>query len=50
MIGPRNLLVHVYPKVDPKIVFNIAKNEAERDLRMVASKLARTAEKTELQR
>jgi len=48
MIGLRNLLVHIYPKVDPKIFFHRAKNEAERDLRMVASKLARFAEKTEL--
>ncbi|MEX2724444.1 MAG: DUF86 domain-containing protein [Candidatus Freyarchaeota archaeon] len=47
MIEFRNLMVHVYPRVDPKIVFHIAKNEAERDLRMVASKLAQFAEKTQ---
>nr|MDO8082698.1 DUF86 domain-containing protein [Candidatus Freyarchaeota archaeon] len=47
MIGLRNLLVHIYPKVNPEIVFQVAKNEAERDLRMVASKLARFAEKIE---
>jgi uncharacterized protein YutE (UPF0331/DUF86 family) len=49
MIGLRNLLVHVYPKVNPEIVFHAAKDEAEKDLRMVASKLARFAEKTEQQ-
>nr|MDO8082693.1 DUF86 domain-containing protein [Candidatus Freyarchaeota archaeon] len=47
MIGLRNLLVHVYPKVKPEIVFQVAKDEAEKDLRMVASKLARSAEKIE---
>jgi uncharacterized protein YutE (UPF0331/DUF86 family) len=47
MIGLRNLLVHVYPKVNPEIVFQVAKDEAEKDLRMIASKLARFAEKTE---
>ncbi|MEM3587712.1 MAG: HepT-like ribonuclease domain-containing protein [Candidatus Jordarchaeaceae archaeon] len=44
MIGFRNLLLHVYPKIDPKIVFQVVKDEAERDLRKVASKLAQFAE------
>jgi uncharacterized protein YutE (UPF0331/DUF86 family) len=47
MIGFRNLLVHIYPKINPKIVYQVAKDEAERDLRMIASKLAQFAEKTE---
>lgn len=45
MIGFRNLLVHVYPKINPQIVFQVAKDEVERDLRMIASKLAQFAEK-----
>jgi len=39
MIRFRNLLIHVYAKVSPSIVYKIAKESSERDVRNVASKI-----------
>lgn len=45
MIGFRNLLVHVYSKVSPGIVYRIAKDRAERDIKRIAGKIASEATK-----
>ena len=43
MIRFRNLLIHVYAKVSPTIVYEIAKESSERDIRNVAGKIIDTA-------
>lgn|GEM_PF-6281648 len=43
MIRFRNILVHVYAKVSPSIVYRIAMERAERDLRRIAQGIASVA-------
>ena len=39
MIRFRNLLIHVYAKVIPSLVYKIAKESAERDIKKIAGKI-----------
>jgi uncharacterized protein YutE (UPF0331/DUF86 family) len=43
MIRFRNLLVHVYAKVSPNVVYDIAKNRAKRDIQNIAGKIIKAA-------
>ncbi len=43
MIKFRNLLIHIYAEVSPDIVYRIAKERAEGDIRNIASKVLKTA-------
>jgi len=43
MIKFRNLLIHVYAEVSPNIVYRIAKERAEGDIRNIASKVLKAA-------
>lgn len=43
MIRFRNLLIHVYAKVSPSIVYKIAKERAERDVKNTARKIISAA-------
>jgi len=43
MIKFRNLLVHVYAKVSPDMIFDIAKNRAKQDIQNIAGKIVEAA-------
>jgi uncharacterized protein YutE (UPF0331/DUF86 family) len=43
MIKFRNLLIHVYARVSPDIVYRIAKERAEKDIKSIAGKILKTA-------
>jgi len=43
MIRFRNLLIHVYAKVSPSLVYKIAKESAERDIKKITGKIIRAA-------
>jgi uncharacterized protein YutE (UPF0331/DUF86 family) len=43
MIKFRNLLIHVYAKVSPDIVYRIAKERAERNIKSIAGKILKAA-------
>ncbi|MFQ6075107.1 MAG: DUF86 domain-containing protein [Candidatus Bathyarchaeia archaeon] len=43
MIKFRSLLIHVYTKVSPDIVYRIAKERAERDIKNIAGKILKAA-------
>lgn len=45
MIRFRNLLIHVYAKVSPSIVYRIAMERAERDVKKIAGRIASVAMK-----
>lgn len=43
MIKFRNLLIHVYAKVSPNIVYKIAKERGKRDIQNIAGKILKAA-------
>jgi len=43
MIRFRNLLIHIYAKVSPAVVYEIAKERGERDIRNIAGKMISVA-------
>jgi len=43
MIRFRNLLIHVYAKISPSIVYKIAKERAEKDIKDIAGKIIKEA-------
>lgn len=43
MIRFRNLLIHVYAKVSPDIVYKLAKERAERDIKHIAGRVLKAA-------
>jgi len=43
MIRFRNLLIHIYAKVSPAVVYEIAKERGERDIRNIAGKMINIA-------
>ena len=43
MIRFRNLLIHVYAKVSPSIVYEIAKERGKKDIQNIAGKIIKTA-------